>query len=45
MCHKKTYKNCFGAAQIENKISHLEQNKIDVDSPKEDQKEFIKIIN
>ena len=39
------YKNCLEAAQIENKISHLQQNKIDVDSPKEDQKELIKIIN
>ena len=35
------YKNCLEAAQIENKISHLEQNKIDVDSLKEYQKEFI----
>ena len=44
--HKKTlkfqdYKNCLKAAQIENKISHLEKNKIDVDSIKENQKEFI----
>ena len=29
------YKNCLRAAQIENKINHLEINKIDVDSPKE----------
>ena len=29
------YKNCLVAAQIENKINHLEKNKIDVDSPKE----------
>ena len=36
------YKNCLGAAQIENKINHLEKNKIDVDSLKEVQKEFIK---
>ena len=36
------YKNCVETAQIENKIHHLEQNKIDVDSLKEDQKEFIK---
>ena len=28
------YKNCLEAAQIENKINHLEQNKIDVDSLK-----------
>ena len=36
------YKNCVEIAQIENKIYHLEQNKIDVESLKEDQKEFIK---
>ena len=35
------YKNCLEASQIENKINHLEKNKIDVDSA-EDQKEFIK---
>ena len=29
------YKNCLEAAQIGNKISHLEKNKIDVDSHKE----------
>ena len=29
------YKNCLEAAQIENKINHLEKNKIDVDSFKE----------
>ena len=29
------YKNCLEAAQIENKINHLEKNKIDLDSPKE----------
>ena len=28
------YKNCLEAAQIENKINHLEKNKIDVDSLK-----------
>ena len=38
--HKKKlkfqdYKNCLEAAQIENKISHLEKNKIDVNSLKE----------
>ena len=40
------YKSCLEAAQIENKINHLENNKIDVDSLKEDErrkiKEFIK---
>ena len=35
-------KNYLEAAQIENKINHLEKNKTDVDSLKEDQKEFIK---
>ena len=37
LCQKKktlNYKNCLEAAQIENKISHLEKNKIDVHSPK-----------
>ena len=29
------YKNCLKAAQIENKLNHLEKNKIDVDSLKE----------
>ena len=29
------YKNCLEPDQIENKINHLEKNKIDVDSPKE----------
>ena len=36
------YKNCLEAAQIENKINHLEKNKIDLDSLTKDQKEFIK---
>ena len=36
------YENCLEAAQIENKINHLEKNKIEVDSLKEDQKEFLK---
>ena len=39
------YKNCLEAAQIGNEINHLEKNKIDVDSLKEDHKEFIKTIN
>ena len=29
------YKNCLAAAQIENKINHLEKNEIDADSLKE----------
>ena len=36
------YKNSLEADQIENKISHFEKNKIDVDNLKEDEKEFIK---
>ena len=36
------YNNCLEAAQIENKIKHLEKDKIDGDNLKEDQKEFIK---
>ena len=36
------YQNCLEAAQIENKINHLEKNKTDVDTLKEYQKEFIK---
>ena len=36
------YKNCLKAAQVENKINHLEKNKIDVDSLKEDQKKILK---
>ena len=35
-------KNFFEAAQIENKINHLEKNKTDLDSLKEDKKELIK---
>ena len=38
----KDYKSCLEAAQIENKINHLEKNKIVVDCLKEDQSEFIK---
>ena len=36
------YENCLEAAQIGNKINHLENNKTDVDILKEDHKEFIK---
>ena len=39
------YKNCLEEAQIENEINHLEKKKFEVDSLKEDKKEFIKIIN
>ena len=37
------YKNCLEAAQAENKINHFQKTKIDVESHKEDKKEFIKI--
>ena len=36
------YKNCSDAAQTENKVNHLEKNKIDVDGFKKDQKDFMK---
>ena len=36
------YKNCLEAVQIEYKIRNLEVNKTDVDTIKEDEKEFIK---
>ena len=36
------YKNYLEAAQLDNKINHLEKNKIDVDNLKENHKEFIK---
>ena len=36
------YKNVLDAVQIENEMNHLEKNNVDVDSLKEDQKEFIK---
>ena len=36
------YKNYLEAAQLDNKINHLEKNKTDVDNLKEDHKEFIK---
>ena len=34
----KVYENCLEAAQVENKINHLEKNKIEIDSLNEDQK-------
>ena len=35
-------KSCLEAAQLENKTNHLENTIVDVDSLKEDHKEFIK---
>ena len=37
------HKNCLEAAQFENKINHPEKNRIDADSLKKDQKDFVKI--
>ena len=36
------YKNCLEAAQIKRKIRYLRKKKFDVDSLKEDKKEFVK---
>ena len=36
------YKNCFESAKIETEINYLRKKKIDVDSLKEDKKEFVK---
>ena len=38
----ENYKSCLEATQLENKKNHLEKNKIDTDSIKENHKEFIK---
>ena len=38
----QNYQNCLEQAQIENKIKHSEKNKVDADSLKEYQNEFIK---
>ena len=50
VCHKKklkfeNYKNCLEATKLENKINHLEKNKIDIHSLKKDNKNFIKKNN
>ena len=39
------YKNCLEEAQLEYEINYLQKSKFEVDSLKEDQKEFIKILN
>ena len=39
------YKNFLEAAQIENKINHSEKNQTEMDSLKEDKKEFLKDNN
>ena len=38
----ESFKNCLEATQLDNKISYLQKNEINVDSPKEDHNEFIK---
>ena len=38
----ENYKNCLEATQLENKINYIEKNKIDIDSIKENHKEFMK---
>ena len=35
------YRNCLEAVQVKRKINYLRKKKIDVDSLKEDQKEFV----
>ena len=35
------YRNCLEAVQVKRKISYLRKKKIDIDSLKEDQKEFV----
>ena len=34
----ENYKNCLEATQLENKINHIEKNKIDIGSIKENHK-------
>ena len=38
----ESYKNCFEATQLDDKINYIEKNKIDIDGIKENHKEFIK---
>ena len=47
MFHKKTlkfekYKNCLEATQLENKISYLEENKININNLQKNYEEFIR---
>ena len=47
MCHKEKlkfedYKHCLEATHLENKINNLQKNKLNVDSYRENHKEFIK---
>ena len=38
----ENYKSSLEVTQIKNKINHIEQNKINIDSPKKNHKEFIR---
>ena len=38
----ENYESCLKVNQLDNKINHLEKNKIDTDSIKKNRKEFIK---
>ena len=38
----KDYKKYLKASQVENKVNYKEKNKSDIDSVKEDKKEFLK---
>ena len=38
----ENYKKCLVATQLENKINHLEKNKIDIDHIKKNKKDIIK---
>ena len=38
----ENYKNCLEGTQLENKINHLEKNKITIGSLEKDHKEFLK---
>ena len=38
----ENYESCLKVNQVDNKINHLEKNKIDTDSIKKNRKEFIK---
>ena len=37
----ENYENCLEATQLEDKMNYVEQNTIDIDSVKENHKEFI----
>ena len=37
----ENYQNCLEATQLEDKMNYVEQNTIDIDSVKENHKEFI----